>query len=379
MKVVIFGAGNAGKHLLNEIQNKSKNIQVIAFLDNALSGEINGISIYRPIDFLKESICYEADSFFLAAGAQKTLKIMIDTLYDNGIREIYMMHDIAGKCKLPLFENGVMIPERLRKIIFSDKKPTLPYIEIPITDRCNLNCKGCLFACNMIESNSDVEINIILNDVRRMRELFEDIPWIRVLGGEPLMHPKINDILKGIREIFPKSEIDLCTNGLLLPKMEEDFFQTLLNNRIAIHVSGYKPTYSMLDDIDKILCEYGLNYTILKREEFIKYYTTEPDNQMRISYERCIASGCRELYRGRLSRCSAAIAFEKLNKQFGTKYEVVENIDWYDIHNPEIDGWKLKRALDHASHICKYCSDSKMESFSWDYAGHNPKLEDYVI
>lgn len=30
-------------------------------------------------------------------------------------------------------------------------------------------------------------------------------------------------------------------------------------------------------------------------------------------------------------------------------------------------------------HICKYCLDSKMESFSWDYAGHNPKFEDDVI
>ena len=161
--------------------------------------------------------------------------------------------------------------------------------------------------------------------------------------------------------------------------MKDEFFNTLIKNKVSIHVSGYKPTYSLLDQINQCLKSHSLNYTILKREVFVKYYTTEPNNKMTQSYENCFASGCRELYRGKLSRCSAAIAFEKFNNQFGTDYKVLKGIDWFDIHDENINAWKLKDDLDCPSHMCRYCSDSKKESFEWDYAGAKPKLEDYII
>lgn len=376
MDTIIFGAGNAGQHLYEEIIENTDDFNVIAFLDNKVKGRFKDIPIMKPADFFAEK---KVETAFVAAGAQKTLKIMVDTLVENKVPHIYMMHDIVGKNRMSVFNNGKLISERVREIRFSEKKPTLPYIEIPITDRCNLNCKGCLFACNMVGMNTDVPSTDIINDIKRMKELFEDIPWIRILGGEPLMHPDIIKILEETRKIFPDSEIDLCTNGLLLPKMKDEFFNTLIKNKVSIHVSGYKPTYSLLDQINQCLKLHSLNYTILKREVFVKYYTTEPNNKMTQSYENCFASGCRELYRGKLSRCSAAIAFEKFNNQFGTDYKVLKGIDWFDIHDENINAWKLKDDLDCPSHMCRYCSDSKKESFEWDYAGAKPKLEDYII
>lgn len=58
----------------------------------------------------------------IAAGAQKTLRVMINICLTNGFDHLYMMHDIAGKCRLPLFdENGRIIKERLRKLKFYTK------------------------------------------------------------------------------------------------------------------------------------------------------------------------------------------------------------------------------------------------------------------
>ena len=224
MQIVIFGAGNAGKFLYDEIEKNAKNIKVLSFLDNFSDGQYRGIDIKKPYVFF-ENCTDKIDAVFIAAGAQKTLKFMVSTTVKYGLQDIYMLHDIAGKCRIsPFTEKGEIIPRYLRKINFSDKKPTLPYYEVPVTDKCNLNCKGCLFACNGIQDNEHITYKQIEKDVYRMAELFHDIPWIRILGGEPLMHSQINEILAMYRKVFPCAEIDLCTNGLLLPKMDNNFY-----------------------------------------------------------------------------------------------------------------------------------------------------------
>ena len=376
MKIAIYGAGQAGKFLFDEIEKNTDKIEVCVFIDNYAKGKYKECVIEDAKTFFSEK--RKVDAIFIAAGAQKTLRTMINQCRENDIEEIYMLHDIAGKCRLNLFENRELIPTRVRKLRFSDEKPSLHYFEVPVTDNCNLNCKGCLFASNTTKGQQHVPFEELESDAKRMAELFYDVPWIRILGGEPLMHPDINKVLKCYRACFPDSEIDLCTNGLLIPKMGDEFWKCVEENRISIHVSGYKPTYNMLDKIDAILSEHGLPYAILKREEFLKYYTKAPDNDMQESFEKCIASGCYEVYRGRLSSCSGVIAFEKFNEIFGTDYKTIENEDWIDIHNTSLTAWEIKDKLETASFVCKYCDVSKMESFEWDYT-KELTIDDYVV
>ena len=378
MKVAIFGAGKAGKFLIDEIIEKSGNIQIVGAIDNKIEGEYRGISISKPDVFFAE-LGSVIDTVIIAAGAQKTVNLFVNIIREYGNYDIYMLHDIAGKNKLPIFdEDGNILLNRVRKIRFSSDKPTIPYFEVPITDKCNLNCKGCLFACNGVDEYEDVPYEQIEKDAVRMSELFHDVPWIRILGGEPLLHPDILKILEMYRSVFNDSEIDLCTNGLLIPKMDDNFFACLKKNRITVHVSGYKPTYGMLNRIDEILKQHGVDYTVLKREEFAKYYTLNPDNDADESFRDCIASGCREVYRGKLLRCSGVIAFEKLNQKYGTHYNIVPD-DWFDIHNESIDAWEIKKKLDESSNACKYCNVNEIQFFEWDYANNGNGLNDYII
>ena len=378
MNIAIFGAGKAGKVLYKRIIESCFNIQVLGFVDNILNGDIEDVKIYKPDEYFNLHK-NDTDAVIITAGSQKTVGIMIDIARNYGIDNIYMLHDIIGKSDLPIFDNKGFIPYRVRKIRFSEEKPTLPYFEMPITDMCNLNCKGCLFACNAMNKGSHTDILQIKADLKRMSELFEDIPWIRILGGEPLLHPNIVEVLEYCRECFPESEVDLCTNGLLLPKMKSSFYECLISNRISVHISGYRPTYEMIDEIDEQMKKYNLIYVVLERNEFMKYYTLSNTNDPLKSYEKCIASACREVYRGKLSNCSAVIAFEKMNEQFGTSYKVIENIDWFNIHNENIDIWKVIKALDEPMGICRYCSDSKNEKFDWSYAGKNVTINDYIL
>jgi len=41
---------------------------------------------------------------------------------------------------------------------------------------------------------------------------------LTLIGGEPLIHPRIYDIIRTARQYFPKTRIEIATNGLLLGK-----------------------------------------------------------------------------------------------------------------------------------------------------------------
>lgn len=377
MKIAIYGAGYAGQYLYDQILENSNDIQVICFIDNYVTGTYRGCVIKTAKNFWNSKKNIEA--IIVTAGAQKTLRLMINECRANDIEEIYMLHDIAGKKHLTLFDDkGVLLSDRVRKLEFSKEKPSLHYFEVPVTDNCNLNCKGCLFASNITKGEKHVPYDVIESDAKRMAELFYDVPWIRILGGEPLMHPDINKILCCYRETFPKSEIDLCTNGLFIPKMNEEFWSCVKENRVSIHVSGYKPTYNILNKIDAKLSEHGLPYVILKRDNFLKYYTVTSDNDMKENFEKCIASACYEVYRGKLSSCSGVIAFEKFNEIFATEYDIKKDEDYFEIHSSTLNADEIKRRLEMSSNICKYCNVSKMKSFEWNHTSVL-RLEDYIV
>lgn len=380
VNVVILGAGNAGKYLYSEISKKAGNkINVLGFGDNFLSGEYDGIKIESPREALGRTNG-KVDAVFIAAGSQKTINVMVRTAMSFQVGEIYMLHDIAGKCHLsPIDENGNIVPTRLRKIRFSPEKPTIPYFEVPITDRCNLNCRGCLFGCSSLAQGGDLPADQIKSDAARMGELLCDVPWIRILGGEPLMHPELPDILRAYRQIFPDSEIDLCTNGILIPKMQADFFKGLEDERISIHISEYPLIHRMRESIEDTLQSYNVEYVFLNRDSFTKYYTLEANNDAASNHEMCFASGCPELYNGRLMRCSAVLCFEKFNDCFDTQFKLLENEDFIDIHGKMAEEVDINEWMNHASHICSYCDIENMEEYAWKNGGDAVALEDYVL
>ena len=78
---------------------------------------------------------------------------------------------------------------------------------------CNLSCKGCIslsdFPRNGIEKFEDLEKSITYWS----RHIVPHV--VSIFGGEPLLHPKLLQILKLVRENWPHSNIRLITNGYL--------------------------------------------------------------------------------------------------------------------------------------------------------------------
>ena len=119
------------------------------------------------------------------------------------------------------------------------KFPLNKYIELPskrkntlqifITNRCNLSCKGC-FARNIMKtSNLDITIAEYTEVVKKFID--KGGQHINIIGGEPLLHPRLKRIIE-ITHCFDLSS-HLYTNGLFLDRYKAmDFLTTKIRTSV---------------------------------------------------------------------------------------------------------------------------------------------------
>ncbi|MHB1348096.1 MAG: radical SAM protein [Candidatus Humimicrobiaceae bacterium] len=110
---------------------------------------------------------------------------------------------------------------RVQKIITRFLGPryqrSLKLIEIDITYDCNLKCYNCDRSCSQAVSQERMTVEQIRQFLDE--SISGDIRWerIRILGGEPTLHPDILKIIDMIRkwrlDFAPEAVIELDTNG----------------------------------------------------------------------------------------------------------------------------------------------------------------------
>lgn len=89
-------------------------------------------------------------------------------------------------------------------------------IEIDVTYRCNLNCPNCSRSCGVASSKDDISISQIEKFIEESR--YNKYMWteIRLIGGEPTLHPDILgiiDMLLKYKSDYPQVRISISTNG----------------------------------------------------------------------------------------------------------------------------------------------------------------------
>jgi len=79
---------------------------------------------------------------------------------------------------------------------------------------------------------------------------------IGILGGEPLLNPTLLEWVNGLLELWPKTRLNILTNGTQLTRWPA-LYQTLLNNkdytRLKISIHGKTLKDSTIDIVEKFL------------------------------------------------------------------------------------------------------------------------------
>jgi len=198
-------------------------------------------------------------------------------------------------------------------------------LDFNIAYACNLSCKGCISLSDMnrrgVERLESIEQQCAIWSSRIKPEV------ITLFGGEPLLHPRIHDVIKCIKLHWKDATIRLITNGYLLKKHnpEQWFEHTPFEMQVSVHRKDHEAILTA--EIKRILqCKTGWqvkknpvtghksiefslpDFTIYKSifGDFVKPYQddiTPFNSDPVLAHKICGAPNTPVLYKNKLYKC----------------------------------------------------------------------------
>ena len=231
------------------------------------------------------------------------------------------------------------------------KRTFLKSIEFQIVDHCNLNCRGCAHFSN-ISGENYTDARVMVKSMDQLNRHIGYVYSVALMGGEPLLHPDIVDMIEYTRDRFPISEIRIVTNGLLLDRMPKEFYKACRRNRILIYISKYPPIVKKLPKIEKILSAYGIRYFISSTvRKFSANLRPERVTDSGEAFEHCGRKTCTIIKDDRIYLCPISAFVDKFNKRFNTDIPVSDGLNLYSCTTKE-----LRRYLKQPAETCRYCT-----------------------
>ena len=231
--------------------------------------------------------------------------------------------------------------------------PKLSILDVSTTIGCNLSCKGCNHFSNYFSPASKLDTDALLGDIRVILPRL-DIDRVSIIGGEPLLNPRCEEILHECRS-HTRNAVYLYTNGLLLLQNESWIRRALDDPQIYLRVSVHLP--EVVDIIKKfnhpkvLVTEHHTGKdrwfdSIRKRDGKVYPYT---HNNISKSYKICSCPNA-QLYNGRLWKCPNTAFLRELLSVTGQS----DDDEWQDYI---VDGVPVDCSDDE---LTKFCTNSRI-------------------
>ena len=255
------------------------------------------------------------------------------------------------------------------------KMAAKPMIDVQVCDHCNLRCAGCLHFAPLAERRF-LDLDEYEHDLERLSSI-EGIGGyfgtVVLMGGEPLLHPRVADVVRMTRRHLPEEHIGLCTNGLLLRRMGDDFWDAIVTCDVELALSPYPipVDYAALVELARgkgawVTFNGDITGTCERKEAFLRL-ALDPEgacDPVR-SFTSCPVGGrTLQLARGAIWPCQVAAHHESFARRFG-----------YDMHDGPDDALPLDaiRSTDdietfrRRSHpMCRYCDNDALAVVPWE-------------
>lgn len=219
--IVPFGVGRIGRRVIPSLMEE---FDIPFLIDNGCCKEsVYGLNVLN----LKQAVTYLRE---------KNLKVVVTTVfysYKKIKQEMESLGFIENRdfCILERFAEEWNLRWR--------NKCVLSKIDTVITSRCTLRCKNC----NLFISHAPVQCDIDLKRLKKNFDVFfESVDYVyeyTLLGGEPLLHKSIAEIISYLGNRYGKriGRINLISNGTVIPN--NDVIDILKKYHVTIHISDY--------------------------------------------------------------------------------------------------------------------------------------------
>ncbi len=202
-------------------------------------------------------------------------KNLLTGVRDDMCSVCWKAEDVSGTSIRMRYNNGDKFADAIKKIDVD--KPKIQYLDLKISNECNLKCRMCDYTNShklledvvAIENDEELDLpiewhrspkhEIVINDIgiksmpdRIVDEITEELlPNLRVLkvtGGEPLVQKQVLDLFKVCVEKDYAKNIDLhiTTNGTKFTKKFMEGIKTFRKASFNISCDGYGKVYDYI-------------------------------------------------------------------------------------------------------------------------------------
>lgn len=230
-------------------------------------------------------------------------------------------------------------------------------LEFVVTDYCNLNCRGCTHY-SPLAAREFASLEQLEQSMSRLSSICDDkVKNVYLIGGETLLYPRLTEAMEALRKYFCSQRLFIFTNGIALPKMDDNFYNTAKKLGFVIAVTRYPIKF----DYDKVIEDVrarGVEVEVYgdrsMTDSFFRF-ALDPKGKQNglISHFKCFNRGCMSIVGDKLFPCSISACVGHLNKACNTDFRHLEG-DY--LHIPSIKSYsQIQRLRDRPVPFCRYC------------------------
>ena len=236
---------------------------------------------------------------------------------------------------------------------------------VHVTEHCNLNCRSCT-ALSPLVSEYFLDIESFEADLKKLSKITDGkMESFFLTGGEPLLHPKIEEIIFLARSYFPKSDFSIMTNGLILHQMADCFWQCCAQTSIRLLITRYPINIDIERIREKaVLFKVNLSYTggdSVPVKSMWKYpLDLEGKQSLKNSFNICTqVNVCLTIKNGIIYPCNTIAGIEHFNRYFDKNLLLTskDTLDINKVNNVE----EIIQFLCTPKPFCKFCNRAGLE------------------
>lgn len=188
-------------------------------------------------------------------------------------------------------------------------------LEYHIVDHCNLNCENCCsfspilprWFCDPIQFEKDL---------RKIKGSLQP-QFLKIVGGEPLLHPNLFDLLKIARDVKIAPAVSITTNGHLIQRLPDEAWKHFEMLTVSIYTAP-KLSKETLFYIRRKARENGIKVSWKVQDKFVCLDRSEKSSYetAKETYKGCwIHHRCNSVKNGRFYSCTRPQYIQKFAEQ----------------------------------------------------------------
>lgn len=295
-RIFLWGAGKIGSIVAYAL--KQRGFDFIAFVDIAKDKQGKsycGHKVISPEEFYHED---KQTVVICSCTFPNVMDIVREKGYFNTYAPIFLLQDIDFTDYV-----GDITPEFAKRNIenalrnyalYYNTGLLLERLVVVITDKCSLKCKNCDGYAAYHDNPQNDSVEDIQNSYNQIMDVCKNINAVDIMGGEPLVHPDIVQIVKKFVDDKRCERVTIISNGTIVPQAE--LLEILMNSKCVFRISDYGKISSKKGELIKIFETKKIQYEITNYQYWDKVpqvcLTNETEKELDLKFATCTTNAC---------------------------------------------------------------------------------------